>query len=128
MTNSTFTLENAINNDADMLVGPRPAWWWTGITPVQAAAAGMMFDGRAISLPQVNTHTCSRVDVFRYFTNGWFLNEVLFSGLRGEEAFHIPPAHGRRHPMIFYYGHTACLFVNKLRVAGLVDGPIDARF
>lgn len=27
--------------------------------------------------------------------------------------------------MIFYYGHTAVLYVNKLRVAGLLQDGID---
>lgn len=30
------------------------------------------------------------------------------------------------HPLIFYYGHVAALYVNKLRLAGLIDRPIDA--
>jgi hypothetical protein len=33
-----------------------------------------------------------------------------------------------RHPQIFYYGHTACLYVNKLRVAGVLDKPVNAYF
>lgn len=30
------------------------------------------------------------------------------------------PAHGLRHPLIFYYGHPAALYVNKLRAAGIL--------
>lgn len=30
------------------------------------------------------------------------------------------PAHGLRHPLIFYYGHPATLYVNKLRAAGII--------
>jgi len=33
-----------------------------------------------------------------------------------------------RHPQIFYYGHTACLYINKLRVAGVLEGPVNAYF
>ena len=39
-----------------------------------------------------------------------------------------PPVHGLRHPQIFYYGHTPCLYVNKLRVAGVLDKPVNAYF
>ena len=39
-----------------------------------------------------------------------------------------PPYHDLRHPLIFYYGHPAVLYVNKLRVAGLIDKPINAHF
>ncbi|KAH9254887.1 5-histidylcysteine sulfoxide synthase [Batrachochytrium salamandrivorans] len=63
-----------------------------------------------------------------FFDNGWTLYETLFASLRGEEAFFIPPAHGLRHPMQFYYGHTAALYVNKLLVAGLIPRTIDREF
>jgi Sulfatase-modifying factor enzyme 1 len=39
-----------------------------------------------------------------------------------------PPPHELRHPQIFYYGHTACLYVNKLRVSGVLDKPVNAYF
>jgi hypothetical protein len=29
---------------------------------------------------------------------------------------------------IFYYGHPAALYVNKLRVAGVLDAPINPYF
>lgn len=56
-----------------------------------------------------------------YFDNSWILTESLFAGLQGEEAFMRPPAHGLRHPLIFYYGHVAALYVNKFRAAGIVQ-------
>lgn len=55
-----------------------------------------------------------------YFDNTWILTESLFAGLQGEEAFMRRPLHGLRHPLIFYYGHVAALYVNKLRAARLV--------
>lgn len=56
-----------------------------------------------------------------YFDNTWMLTESLFAGLQGEGAFMRAPLHGLRHPMVFYYGHTAALYVNKLRAAGIVQ-------
>jgi hypothetical protein len=41
---------------------------------------------------------------------------------------HSPPVHGLRHPQIFYYGHTACLYVNKLRLAGVLTKPVNPYF
>ena len=52
----------------------------------------------------------------------------MFAGLNGEEPFYRPPVHGLRHPQIFYYGHTPCLYINKLRVSGVLDKPVDAYF
>lgn len=64
----------------------------------------------------------------RYFDNTWALTEILFSSLSEEEGFYIPPAHDLRHPMIFYYGHVACFYINKLIVAGLLDTNINSYF
>lgn len=58
-----------------------------------------------------------------YFDNAWMLTESLFAGLQGEEAFLRMPAHGLRHPLMFYYGHPAALYVNKLRAAGILQVP-----
>lgn len=110
----------------DPLIGPRPDWWWTGVSPVRGRALGLLGDGQVSSPSMPSTITCTREEVFGYFASGWLLSEVLFSGLRGEAAFTRPPYHALRHPMIFYYGHAACLFVNKLLVAGLLERPINA--
>lgn len=47
-----------------------------------------------------------------------------------EYKYHIsrPPVHGLRHPQIFYYGHTPCLYINKLRVAGVLSNPVNPYF
>lgn len=42
--------------------------------------------------------------------------------------FYRPPYHNLRHPLIFYYGHPAVLYVNKLRVAGILNEPVNAYF
>jgi hypothetical protein len=63
-----------------------------------------------------------------YFDNTWALTEVLFSGLQGKEAFMAPPYHDLRHPLIFYYGHPAALYVNKMRVSGLIREGINPYF
>jgi hypothetical protein len=43
----------------------------------------------------------------------------------GAETFYRQPYHQLRHPMVFYYVHPAVLYVNKFRVAGLLDEGID---
>ncbi|CAE7762057.1 hypothetical protein AK812_SmicGene34282 [Symbiodinium microadriaticum] len=47
------------------------------------------------------------------------------SGFHGEEPFYRPPVHGMRHPQFFYYEHTPCFCVNKLRVAGVLKDAVD---
>lgn len=100
------------------LVGPRPSTWWTGLHP----------DGVLRSLPLLNLATATRQDWLDYLANSWALTEVLFSSLQGDEAFYRAPYHRLRHPMIFYYAHPAALYVNKLRLAGLLSGPVNAYF
>ncbi len=109
-----------------LLHGPRSAWWWTGLPP--ADSPGRQPDGRLTALPQPRLDTCSRESVLAVFDNGWTLTELLFAGLQGEAAFYRPPYHHLRHPMLFYYCHPAALYVNKLRVAGLIDNPINPYF
>ena len=101
---------------ADPLVGERPQWWWA------------LRLEKAQGLKAPNLATCSRQEALDYFANGWGLSDLLFSSLQGEQAFARAPDHGLRHPMIFYYGHTATLFVNKMRVAGLLESPVNEEF
>jgi len=63
--------------------------------------------------------------VIDYFNNAWATTEVLFASLQGSEAFYRQPYHQLRHPMVFYYVHPAVLYINKFRVAGLLDAGLD---
>lgn len=70
----------------------------------------------------------SRQEVLAYFKNTWGLTETLFSGLVSEEAFYRRPYHKTRHPLIFYYAHPVCFYVNKLLVSGIIDHPVNAEY
>ncbi|MFZ3230912.1 MAG: 5-histidylcysteine sulfoxide synthase [Pseudobdellovibrio sp.] len=98
--------------------------WWTGLAPEMCP--GFNLDKKYLqSLPLLNLDICTKQDVLDYFDNAWTLTELLFQGLKTEEVFIRPPYHQLRHPLIFYYGHTVVVFINKLRLAGLMDKPID---
>ena len=62
-----------------------------------------------------------------YFLATFDAYESLFRTLGCDAGWYEPPI-GLRHPLIFYYGHTATFFVNKLILARLIDARIDARF
>lgn len=68
-----------------------------------------------------------RSELEDYFENGWAMTEVLFSSL-DDKGFHAPASHGLRHPLIFYYGHPAALAINKLRVAKVLNEPLNGHF
>merc|ERR1719502_1719340 len=119
-------------SDRHELFGPRPAWWWTGKAPEEVAgwvaAAHGGEEGHLTSLPQLDLAECTRETCMAYFDNTWTLTEQLFASLQGEESFYLQPYHHLRHPLIFYYGHVAALYVNKLRVAGVLTQPIHPHF
>ena len=67
-----------------------------------------------------------RQEILEYFHNTFTLYESLFDCLNGDAAFYAR-ANPLRHPLIFYYGHTAVFFINKLNVAGLVSERVCPR-
>ena len=80
-----------------------------------------------LSLPCLNLQG-GRSAVLNYFKNTWELTEILFSSLVSEEAFYKRPYHKTRHPLIFYYAHPVCFYVNKLLVSGLIKDPVNQDF
>ncbi|MEZ4474904.1 MAG: DinB family protein [bacterium] len=65
-----------------------------------------------------------RATLRAYFEETWALCEWLFSAV-DERALYSQPD-PLRHPLIFYLGHPAAFYINKLRLAGLLDAPVDA--
>lgn len=65
-----------------------------------------------------------RAEIRRYFHQTSDTFERLFNLLGSEEAFYLQPE-PLRHPHIFYFGHTAVFFVNKLLLAKLLPTRIN---
>ena len=59
-----------------------------------------------------------------YFTETWELYESLFSLITEDKAYFLRPE-PLRHPLIFYYGHTAVFYINKLMLGKYIDTRID---
>ena len=53
--------------------------------------------------------------------------ESLFTTLTTDEAYYRKPI-TLRHPLIFYFGHTATFFINKLVLAKTLEQRIEPRF
>ena len=68
-----------------------------------------------------------RQEILAYFLRTFELDTQLYKTIKDEDAFYMR-ADSLRHPLIFYFGHTACFFVNKLVLAGLLPGHINAKF
>jgi len=84
-------------------------------------------NSKAISLPVLNINS-GPSEYLKYFNNCWILTEILFLSLKNEASFYKKPYHLLRHPLIFYYGHVATLYVNKMLVAGLIKTPVHQEF
>ncbi|MGK3734737.1 MAG: hypothetical protein ACI8RD_002761 [Bacillariaceae sp.] len=116
------------NDNNEWLTGPRDDEWFTGKHPKISPGASSTGNGIIRSLPLPTLNKVTRESAMEYFDNSWTLYETLFAGLKGEEYFYRPPPHGLRHPQIFYYGHTACLYINKMRISGVLNKPCNAYF
>lgn len=68
-----------------------------------------------------------RQEVRDYFNATSDRYEQLFETLANDEAFYRKSI-SLRHPLIFYYGHTATFFINKLVLAGLIASRLDPAF
>ncbi|MBE0438621.1 MAG: 5-histidylcysteine sulfoxide synthase [Gammaproteobacteria bacterium] len=68
-----------------------------------------------------------RQEIATYYNATSDRYESLFETLNDPRAFYQPPI-PLRHPLIFYYGHTATFFVNKLILAGLIEQRINPKF
>ncbi|GGE17211.1 5-histidylcysteine sulfoxide synthase [Psychroflexus salis] len=68
-----------------------------------------------------------RQEILDYFNRTFELDTKLYETLQVEDAFYMR-ADPLRHPLIFYYGHTSCFFVNKLVLAGLLPSHINPEF
>lgn len=62
-----------------------------------------------------------------YFETTFDCYESLFTCLANEQAYYVKPI-SLRHPLIFYYGHTATFFVNKLLLTRMINQRINQRF
>jgi 5-histidylcysteine sulfoxide synthase/putative 4-mercaptohistidine N1-methyltranferase len=65
-----------------------------------------------------------RAELRAYFEQTWELYESLFSLINEEEAFVLRPE-PLRHPLIFYYGHTAVFYVNKLLLGKFIQHRVN---
>ena len=67
-----------------------------------------------------NDPESKREEILHYFHQSFSLYESLFECLVNDDAYY-QRASPLRHPLIFYYGHTAVFFINKLNVANPVS-------
>lgn len=68
-----------------------------------------------------------REEIKKYFLQTYELDEKLFELLKDEKSIYEQP-NRLRHPLIFYFGHTATFFVNKLTLANILPNRVNKDF
>ncbi len=64
-------------------------------------------------------------ELIHYFTQTFEVYENLFECIKSERGFY-EKANPLRHPLIFYYAHTAVFYINKLKVMKFISNGIDS--
>lgn len=68
-----------------------------------------------------------RQEIKAYFQACYKRYESLFTLVNDERAY-VQKADLLRHPILFYYGHTATFFINKFKLAKLIDERVNPKF
>lgn len=68
-----------------------------------------------------------RAEIKEYFLQTYELDEKLFDLIKDEKCFYKQP-NRLRHPLIFYFGHTATFFINKLTLANILPNRVNKDF
>ena len=84
------------------------------------------YSGAPIAIPTLygSDPEAKRAEIKAYFQHTFKTYESLFEIVKEPSAYY-QKADPLRHPIIFYYGHTAVFFINKLKLAKIIDERID---
>ncbi len=69
----------------------------------------------------------TREAVRHYFHQTYNIHEKLYESLADDDAFYLR-ADPLRHPIVFYLGHTAAFFINKLNIAKILNERINPAY
>ena len=68
-----------------------------------------------------------RAEILSYFKKIYSLDEHLFEVFADTSAMYRT-ADPLRHPLIFYFGHTAAFYINKLVISKILEARINPKF
>ena len=80
----------------------------------------------SLNLTQGNIEQ-KREQIKAYFIDSYDTYEQLFTCLSSSDAYYQRPEK-LRHPLIFYFGHTATFFINKLILAKAITQRVNPKF
>ncbi|MDX2370755.1 MAG: 5-histidylcysteine sulfoxide synthase [Colwellia sp.] len=78
--------------------------------------------------PLLNGESVSakRDELKDYFKQTWAKYESLFSLINDDSAYYLRPER-LRHPLIFYFGHTATFYINKLLLGKFISERVNGK-
>lgn len=76
---------------------------------------------------EIGTIEEKRDEIKKQFLQTYELDEKLFDLLKNKDFIYEQP-NRLRHPLIFYYGHTATFFINKLVLANILKERVNKDF
>ena len=76
-------------------------------------------DGKSVEI--------KREEIRKYFHNTFDIFEKMFDMLKSDDVFYRK-SEPTRHQMIFYFGHTATFFINKLVLMKILKSRINPEF
>lgn len=81
-----------------------------------------------VKLPSLNGTSvpAKKQELKNYFKQTWTEYESLFSLINDDSAYYLRPER-LRHPLIFYFGHTASFYINKLILGKFISTRINGK-
>lgn len=81
-----------------------------------------------VKIPLLNGTSISakKQELKDYFRQTWAEYEALFSLINDDSAYYLRPER-LRHPLIFYFGHTASFYINKLILGKFISQRINSK-
>ncbi len=80
-----------------------------------------------VNLPILKLDCCTKDDIISYFQDAWHTEDILFKTIIDHRAFYLNPDR-LRNPLLFYLGHSAVFYINKLVIVGLLKERINPNY
>jgi 5-histidylcysteine sulfoxide synthase len=75
----------------------------------------------------LNLKNCNKEKIIDYIENAWQTEELLLKSIKHPDTFYLNPD-SLRNPLIFYLGHSAVFYINKLVMTGLLKQGINPEY
>ena len=75
----------------------------------------------------LNLKECNKQAIINYFNDAWQTETTLLKSIKNEDTFYLNPDY-LRNQLIFYLGHSAVFYINKLIITGLLNQRINPEY